>query len=61
MIGNYRVVSGAVFGFVAAAQALRAFSRLPVHIGSFELPVWASWIAAAVAGCLCVWAFRGRH
>ena len=60
MMKNYITVSGLVFGIVAAAQAVRAFLQLPVHIGSFEVPVWASWIAAVVAGSLCAWAFRTR-
>jgi hypothetical protein len=58
MFNKYVVVSGLIFGFVAIAQTWRALSQLPVHVGSFEVPVWASWIAAAVTGGLCVWAFR---
>jgi hypothetical protein len=58
---NYMVVSGLVFGVVAVAQVLRAVMQLPVHVGGFEIPVWASWVAAVVAGSLCVWAFRSRN
>jgi hypothetical protein len=61
MARNYIVVSGLVFGFVAIAQASRALMQLPVHVGSAEVPVWASWVATAVAGTLCVWAFRSRQ
>jgi hypothetical protein len=57
---NYIVVSGAIFGLVALLQVCRALLQLPVRIGSFEVPVWASWIAAVVTGGLCVWAFRSR-
>ena len=60
MSKNYIVVSGLVFGVVALAQASRALMQLPVHIGSAEIPVWASWIAAVVAGSLCAWAFRSK-
>jgi hypothetical protein len=60
MSRNYIVVSGLVFGVVALAQASRALMQLPAHIGSFEIPVWASWIAAVVAGSLCAWAFRSK-
>ena len=60
MSSKYVVVSGAVFGFVAIAQAARAFGQVPVHVGSFEIPVWASWVAAVVAGSLSVWAFRSK-
>lgn len=60
MSKNYIVVSGLVFGVVALGQASRALMQLPVHIGNFEVPVLASWIAAAVAGALCAWAFRSK-
>jgi len=57
---RYTVVSGAVFGVIAAAQAVRAVRQLPVQVGEFEIPVWLSWLAMAIAGSLCVWAFRTR-
>lgn len=57
MSKHYALVSGAVFGLIAIGQAVRAFNGLPVHVGSFAVPVGFSWIAAAVAGSLCVWAF----
>ena len=60
MSNTYVIVSGLVFGVVALAQASRALLQLPVHIGSLEIPVWASWVAAVVAGSLCVWAFRSK-
>jgi len=60
MSSKYVLISGMVFGFIAVAQALRALIQVPVHVGSFEVPVWASWAAAIVAGSLCVWAFRSR-
>ena len=58
---KYSVVSGLIFGIVAVLQAMRAFMHLPVHVGSFEIPVAASWVAAVVAASLCVWAFRSRN
>ena len=61
MSNKYAVVSGAVFGLVALGQVVRAFEEVPVHLGSFEIPVWASWVAAVVAGSLCVWAFRSTN
>ena len=60
MSRNYIVVSGLVFGAVALAQAARALMQVPVHVGSAEVPVWASWVAFVVAGGLCVWAFRSK-
>jgi hypothetical protein len=60
MHAKYVVVSGAIFGLIAILQVCRALLALPVHIGSFGVPVGASWIAAVVTGGLCVWAFRSR-
>jgi hypothetical protein len=57
---TYAVVSGLVFGVIAVAQASRALMQVPVHAGNFEVPIWASWVAAMVAGGLCVWAFRTK-
>ena len=61
MSSKYVVVSGAIFGVVAALQAVRALNQWPVHIAGFDVPMWASWVAAVVAGGLCVWAFRSGH
>ena len=60
MSNKYVVVSGAVFGAVAVLQAVRALNQWPLHVGTLEIPVWASWIAMVVAGGLCAWAFRSR-
>ena len=60
MLNKYGVVSGALFGVIAVFQAVRAFNQWPVHVGSLEIPVWASWFAMVIAGSLCVWAFRSR-
>ena len=61
MSNNYVVVSGLVFGVIAVLQAFRALTQIPAQVGGFEVPVWASWVAVAVAGSLCVWAFRSRQ
>ena len=60
MSKNYIVVSGLIFGVVAVAQVLRAAMQVPAHVGGFEIPIWASWVVAVVAGSLCVWAFRSQ-
>ena len=60
MSDNYRIVSGLIFGAIALLQAVRAFNQWPVHVSTFDVPVWASWIATAVAGSLCLWAFRSE-
>ena len=61
MAKNYILVSGIVFGIVCVAQATRAVMQVPVQVGSTEIPVLAAWVAAAVAGALCAWAFRSQN
>jgi hypothetical protein len=61
MSNKYAVVSGAIFGVIAVLQAVRAFVQWPVQVGSFEIPVAVSWVAAIVAGSLCVWAFSSKN
>ena len=60
MSNRYIVVSGAIFGVVAALHAVRAVYQWPLHVGTLDIPVWASWIGLVVAGSLCAWAFRSR-
>jgi uncharacterized integral membrane protein len=56
----YTVVSGTIFAIIAVLQVARALMQVPVHVGTFEVPFLASWLAALVTGALCVWAFRSR-
>lgn len=61
MSNKYTIVSAVLFGVVAAVQALRILNQWPVQIGGFDVPMWVSWLALAVTGSLCVWAFRIRY
>ena len=61
MRNKYTLVSGIIFGVVALLQAFRALNQWPAQIGPIEVPVWFSWIAAVVAGGLCVWAFKSHR
>jgi hypothetical protein len=59
MKGNsYPLVSGSVFGIIAALQAMRAVLQVPAQVGTQQVPIWISWLAVVVAGSLCIWAFR---
>jgi hypothetical protein len=60
MANKYLVTSGAVFALIAVLQALRAAEQIPVTVGSFAVPVAASWVAALVAAALSLWAFRSK-
>jgi hypothetical protein len=55
---TYMVISGAVFGAVALAHAIRLLLAWPAQVAGWEVPIWISWIAVFGAGMLCVWAFR---
>ena len=61
MGSRYVVVSGVIFGLIALAQLLRALNQVPAHVGDTEIPVWVSWIAVAIAGSMCTWAFTSRR
>jgi hypothetical protein len=60
MRNSFHVVSGLIFALVAVLQVVRAVNQWPVHIHTYDIPVTASWIAAVVAGLLCVWAFASQ-
>lgn len=51
-------IAGAVFGVVAIAHLLRIVLALPVTIGEWAVPMWASWLAVPVAAGL---SFMGLH
>lgn len=59
---RYARVSGIIFAGIAAAHALRAILQVPAQVGSYQVPLWISWIAVVVTGSFAVWAFRtSRH
>jgi uncharacterized integral membrane protein len=58
MTSKYAIVSGVLFVVVALLHIVRALNQWTVHIGMLEIPIWVSWIAAAVTGGLGTWAFR---
>lgn len=60
MNSRYAVVSGVIFGFLSLAQLLRAVNQVPAQVGGVEIPIWVSWVAVALAGSMCAWAFTSR-
>ena len=56
----YITVSALVFTLVALLQFWRAATALPVQVGTWSLPVFASWIAGLVAALLAFWGWRSR-
>ena len=55
---RYALVSGVFFALLTGVQVLRFLRQWPVRVGNIDVPVWASGIAALVAGVLAFWAFR---
>jgi hypothetical protein len=51
-------IAGLVFGVVALLQAVRVVRRWEVVINGRQIPLWASAVAAVVAGAMAVLAFR---
>ena len=58
---SFNRVAGLAFAVVALVHAYRAVQAIPILVGSMAVPVWASWLGAAVAGALSVWGFRSRN
>ena len=55
---TYLVISGTVFGIVAALHLLRVVNGWAVVVGPWSAPMWVSWLGTLVPAVLCVWAFR---
>ena len=60
MSSRYAIVSGVIFGFIALAQLIRAMKQVSAQIDGVEIPIWVSWVAVALAGSMCAWAFTSR-
>jgi hypothetical protein len=54
----YLVVSGLIFGVVAALHLLRVVNQWAFQVGPWSLPLSVSWLGTLVPALLCVWAFR---
>lgn len=55
---SYLLVSAAVFDLLTLVQVIRLFLRWPVVVAGISVPLWASAVAALVAGSL---AFTGMR
>ena len=54
----YLYLTGTLFGIGGIVHIVRLFERFPIHVASFSLPVWVSWIGGAIGIGMCVWAYR---
>jgi hypothetical protein len=57
----YSVLAALIFTLVAAAQLLRATNGWTITINSSDVPLWASWLAFAVAAFLAVLGFASSR
>ena len=57
---RYTLVSGLFLALLTCVQLLRVFMRWPVQVAGFNVPIWASVLAALIVGSLAIWAFRAR-
>ena len=56
----YPLVSGIVFLVVALAHGVRAVLGLQLLVGTTNIPISLSWLAAVVAAALAVWGFNAH-
>jgi hypothetical protein len=54
---NYLRISGVFFLLVAFAHFLRVINDVTVLVGSYEVPMWASWLTMIATTGLAIWAF----
>ena len=57
---RYVLVSGLFLVLLACVQILRLILGWRVTVAGIEIPLWASAVAALIAGSLAIWAFRVR-
>lgn len=57
---RYVLVSGIFLALLTCVQVLRLILRWPVMVAGASVPLWASVIAALIAGSMAIWAFRVR-
>jgi hypothetical protein len=57
---SYSILAASIFAIVAILQLTRAYGRIPVVVGSIDIPAGASWFAGLLAGALAVAGFTAR-
>ncbi len=49
---SLNVITGTIFLVIGILHLLRIINTWPVSISTFTVPMWASWVAVLVSGCL---------
>ena len=56
----FTIIAALLFLLIAAAHAYRAYYGLDVVVASHVIPIWASWVCAAVTAILGIMLFAER-
>ncbi len=54
---TYLLISGTIFGLVAAAHLSRLVYQWPIVLTGRAVPEWVSWPGLVISGALSVWGF----
>ena len=54
------LTAATVFAIVAVVHAWRLLYRIPLAVGAWVAPFWASWLAVIIAGMLAVTLWRKK-
>jgi len=54
----FSTVAAIILAVIAVGQGLRAYYGLELTVGTYHVPVMASWIASGVTGVVALFAFR---
>jgi hypothetical protein len=57
-VKSYCLISGLIFGIVAAAHLCRLFAGWKIVLGGSDIPMWVSVPGLIVPALLCFWAFK---
>ncbi len=57
---TYFKTIGTIFTVIAGLHLLRILNAWPAQIGSFQIPMWFSWIAVIVTAWLAYQSFKFR-
>ena len=57
---SYYAVTGTIFLIIVLLHLLRVLNGWPAEIGTVTVPMWASWVAVLLAGCLAYHGLKRR-
>jgi hypothetical protein len=59
---TYYKIAAVVFAVIAVGHAVRIYNDWPAVVAGVDVPMWASWVALAIAGYLAVrgWQFSQK-